>query len=181
MNTRIQLSVAILAIGAALIVFAVAQPPEVKNRPDLQLTAGSSLKTTLFYMQPKNLTIATGLKSPIVIHSEDGRVEYPDDLDEASKQFWDSVGNRFGDFRESVIAGYKAAQEEERMKKTNWVGIVVLARRIGASHYPSNQIVTDQSGRRQLLSPAHWDIQYEPTKELGLRSDGVVVWRELKQ
>ena len=106
--------------------------------------------TDAFTMSIPTKTIFQAGSGTIEISHADGKVTLNNiTLDEASKQFWNSVSSAFPFHAEAVIAGYRAKQwEREKNLKVDW------------------------SVWR------HWDSKRNVI-EWGLREDGVVMWREV--
>lgn len=64
-------------------------------------------------------------------------------------------------------------------REVEWgIGRLVFARWEKGRTYPAYQMVVDSQGKPQSKEPDHWDIQLDETVEIGLRADGVLVWRK---
>ena len=64
-------------------------------------------------------------------------------------------------------------------RSVEWgIGRLVFARWEKGREYPAYQIVVDSIGKPQRKEPDHWNIQLDETIEIGLRADGVLVWRK---
>lgn len=80
-----------------------------------------------------------------------------------------------------------AAEREETQRNNllatqiEWkVGKLVLAGRTPSRRYPDHEIVIDSNGQRILETGPGWNFAPDETIEIGLRADGVIVWRNAK-
>jgi hypothetical protein len=115
----------------------------------------SGTTATLAYQQPLNLTISAG-KGYIAIDFKTGQVTLPKDmtLPDAAVAFWLKVAQAFPECREAMLTG------DPTPLTTEWTKLRLSGENIQDPYFPVSA--------------------YLHTIELGLRSDGVVVWREVK-
>lgn len=91
------------------------------------------------------------------------------ELDQAARAFWDAVAEAVPDFRNAIVAGARAQREEDRMKTTT---------RWGADYLREHRAeFAEQVTHFEYMRVAP---SFEPAREIGFRSDGVVVWREVE-
>ena len=87
--------------------------------------------------------------------------------------------------RKSFIAALLAALGLSSLRaqpapEIKWGGTcLVLARWRSGKTYPAYEHVIGPDGRRVEREPDHWNIEIDETTEIGLRADGVLVWRKV--
>ncbi len=64
--------------------------------------------------------------------------------------------------------------------KVEWVGRLVRGRTIPAEPYPAGMIVMRTDGTRATHTTAYTAALPDDTIDIGLRSDGVLVWRKAR-
>lgn len=138
--------------------------PSYNYATDLQLSA-----------RP-NLSIGAG-SGAIVINFKTGQVDLPKDmkLPDAAVAFWLQVARCFPDLRRAILTG------DPTPLTTAWkVGRLVLAAQVES---PPNRIDRDMivvPTDTLRVTGKRWNFSPDETIEIGLRSDGVLVWREVK-
>lgn len=72
-----------------------------------------------------------------------------------------------------------AAKAQPASPTIKWgVGRLVFARwRIGRA-FPAFEMVTDSTGKRMEREPDGWSVELDETLEIGLRDDGLLMWRK---
>jgi hypothetical protein len=143
---------------------ALCQTTEAK--PELKWRSSSSSSTSLTAITgPQSLVLSVG-KGRIVINLQTGQVDLPKDmtLPNAAVAFWLQVARSFPECRNAILLGdstpLTTTWGEDYMKEHPMFGGEVAAKKF---HFI---MLTGPRGG--------------PSYELGLRSDGVVVWREVK-
>ena len=126
---------------------------------------------TLDFKYPRNLSIKAG-SGQIVIDFKTGNVELPKDmkLPDAAVAFWLRVAEAFPEMRRAIISG------NPEPLTTMWGEDYLKAHAslmIGATKEQAASVT-----KMYFVMIAGSDGR--PGYEFGLRSDGVVVWREIK-
>lgn len=63
--------------------------------------------------------------------------------------------------------------------ETKWgIGRLVFAERLPSRPYKPFEHVIDERGNRVMGTGPCWNMTLDDTVEIGLRSDGVIVWRK---
>jgi hypothetical protein len=76
----------------------------------------------------------------------------------------------------SVLLGLVAAAPN---RETKWLGELAYWKRLPSKPYPAFEHVIGPDGERKMETGPQLDLQLEEV-EVGLRSDGVLVWRAKK-
>jgi hypothetical protein len=82
----------------------------------------------------------------------------------------------------SASARLHANQPSRAHDGVTWgAGRLVFAQWQTGRQYQPDEYIVGGSGVRQDKAPDHWDLRIDETVEIGLRADGVLVWRRAKK
>ena len=74
-----------------------------------------------------------------------------------------------------------ADKNTEPEKSIRWFGKIVFAEALPSRKYPAFEHVVDSMGKRIEETGPLWNITLDDQIEIGLRPDGVVVWRNAEK